>query len=131
VSTTGSAGLTPSEVAALRGALGPDTITRLCAMIDGAIELDMRSQHGLAALADRLEGVDTRTAHYLILSGDDLVGCTISEDGKADADRSNTFQKIQPGTICPHCEWRVEAQTFRPLPRRRAARTADCRHRRA
>jgi hypothetical protein len=109
----------PSEVAELRRSLEPDAIPRLCAMIDGAIDLDMRSQHDIAALADRLDGVDTRTAHYLILSGDNLVGCTIGEDGKADADRSNTFQKVQPGTICPHCEW---------LSRRRHSDRCDARH---
>ena len=63
--------------------LATETKDASAGRIEGAIDLDMRSQHDIAALADRLDGVDTRTAHYLILSGDNLVGCTIGEDGKA------------------------------------------------
>ncbi|KPV53607.1 hypothetical protein SE17_08690 [Kouleothrix aurantiaca] len=113
--STSTAVLTPREIDALRGALPSDAIARLCAAIDGAISLDLEARHALQALADRLEDSDTRTAHYLILSGGEIVGCTVGEDGKADADRGNTFEKVLPGTVCPHCEWRVEAQAHRPL----------------
>jgi hypothetical protein len=113
--STSKAVLTPSEIAALRRILPSDAIARLCAAIDGASGLDLESQHALQALADRLEDAATRTAHYLILSGGVIVGCTVGEDGKADADRGNTFQKVQPGAVCPQCEWQVEAQTHRPL----------------
>ena len=107
--------MTPTEIDALRRVLPSEAIARLCAAIDGAIGLDLEAQHALQALTDRLEDGDTRTAHYLILSGGEIVGCTVGEDGKADADRGNTFEKVLPGTVCPHCEWRVEAQTHRPL----------------
>ena len=113
--STSTAVLTPPEIDALRSVLPSDAIARLCAAIDGAIGLDPEARHALQALADRLEDGDTRTAHYLILSGGEIVGCTVGENSKADADRGNTFQKIQPGTVCPHGGWLVEAQTHWPL----------------
>lgn len=107
--------LTAAEIATVRGVLPAEALARLCAAIDSAISLDLTSQHALLELADALQQTDTRTAHYLIMSGADIVSCTCGEDGKRDADRHHTFQKVAPGTVCPHCGWRVQAGAFPPL----------------